>query len=102
MADPEPERSSSSRSAREFTVSGRVQGVGFRWFTQRCARALDLQGWVRNSPDGSVEVLAEGHRGALDAFESDLRSGPPGSLVRGVEVREAAVTGRFSGFDVVY
>lgn len=102
MAVPEPERSSSSRSAREFTVSGRVQGVGFRWFTLRRARALDLRGWVRNNPDGSVEVRAEGHSLALDALESNLRTGPPGSSVRGVKMREAEFTGRFTGFDIVY
>lgn len=58
------------------TVTGRVQGVGFRDATARTARRLGLAGWVRNRADGSVEVLAEGDEAALADLESFLRTGP--------------------------
>ena len=67
-------------------VSGRVQGVGFRYFTQHEARRLGLNGYVRNLPDGRVEVVAEGSRRALEALVSALREGPAGAWVRGVQV----------------
>lgn len=102
MAVREPGRSSSSPSAREFTVFGRVQGVGFRWFTLRRGRALGVSGWVRNNPDGSVGVRAEGCPSALNALESDLRSGPPGASVTDIRVREAEFSGKFTGFEVAY
>lgn len=62
-------------------VSGRVQGVGFRWFTQRAARAHGLGGFVQNLPDGSVACEAEGPAERLQAFVADLRRGPRGSHV---------------------
>lgn len=64
-----------------YLVSGRVQGVGFRYFVLRQAKALALAGWVRNLHDGRVEVLAAGDEGALAALEGRLWSGPPGSQV---------------------
>jgi acylphosphatase len=70
---------------RGFRVRGRVQGVGFRWWTQRTGSALGLGGHVRNLSDGSVEVHAAGPGDALDAFERALHEGPPGSRVSSVE-----------------
>jgi acylphosphatase len=67
--------------ARHFFVSGRVQGVGFRHFTWRTAHALGACGWVRNLPDGGVEVWAEGSGAVLDAFQRALETGPSGSHV---------------------
>ena len=67
------------------TVRGRVQGVGFRWFVCREARALGLTGRVANLPDGSLEVAAEGDRAALDGLLFALRTGPAGSHVSAVE-----------------
>ena len=67
-------------------VSGRVQGVGFRWSAVAEARRLGLRGRVRNAADGSVEVEAEGAAGALAQFLAWLRRGPPGARVTGVEV----------------
>lgn len=55
--------------ARHYIVTGRVQGVGFRWFTQNRARSLGLCGWVRNMPNGTVEVWAEGPPSDLDSLE---------------------------------
>jgi acylphosphatase len=64
-----------------FLIQGRVQGVGFRWFVQREASELDLRGWVRNTEDGDVEVLAAGEPADLDELRSTLRRGPRGARV---------------------
>jgi len=68
-------------AARQFTVSGRVQGVGFRFFVADAARREGLSGWVRNLPDGRVEALAEGEPEALDRLEAQLRRGPASARV---------------------
>jgi acylphosphatase len=64
-----------------FLIQGRVQGVGFRWFVQREASELNLRGWVRNTEDGDVEVVAAGEAGDLDELRLSLRKGPRGSRV---------------------
>lgn len=67
-----------------FLVRGRVQGVGFRWFVQREASELELRGWVRNTEDGDVEVLASGSLDDLNELRRSLRRGPRGSRVDNV------------------
>lgn len=74
---------------RKFVVRGRVQGVGFRWFVEREARALGISGWVRNNSDGSVEVLASGTREQLSGLRSRLQQGPRASRVDNVEEADA-------------
>ena len=69
-----------------LVVSGRVQGVGFRWFVREAARQHRLAGWVRNRPDGSVELEASGDDGAFRQFVEEIREGPPGARVD--EIRE--------------
>lgn len=64
-----------------FLIQGRVQGVGFRWFVQREASELELRGWVRNTEDGDVEVVAAGEPADLDDLRSSLKQGPRGSRV---------------------
>jgi len=64
-----------------FLIQGRVQGVGFRWYVHREASELSLRGWVRNTEDGDVEVVAAGETGDLDELRSSLRKGPRGSRV---------------------
>ena len=64
-----------------FLIQGRVQGVGFRWYVQREAGELDLRGWVRNTEDGEVEVLASGPVEDLAELRASLRRGPRGSRV---------------------
>ena len=64
-----------------FLIRGRVQGVGFRWFVQREAGELELRGWVRNTEDGDVEVVATGEPADLDELRAGLRQGPRGSRV---------------------
>jgi acylphosphatase len=64
-----------------FLIRGRVQGVGFRWFVHREASELDLRGWVRNTEDGDVEVVASGTPEDLTELLASLRRGPRGSRV---------------------
>jgi acylphosphatase len=64
-----------------FLVQGRVQGVGFRWFVHREASELNLRGWVRNTEEGEVEVLASGGVDDLAELRASLRRGPRGSRV---------------------
>jgi len=83
-------------------VSGRVQGVGYRFFARSEARRHDLVGWVRNDPDGSVSVVAEGPRGGLESFVNSLREGPPGSRVRDISISWEPPDERFTDFRVRY
>ncbi len=62
--------------ARKFLISGMVQGVGYRFFTQRAAAKHQVRGYVKNLPDGRVEVLAEGPPERVEAFKHDLAAGP--------------------------
>lgn len=80
-------------TARRAVVRGRVQGVGFRFFAERTARALGLHGWVRNRSDGTVETLAEGEEQAVGEYLERLRRGPLGSRVDEVVVEEASAEG---------
>lgn len=66
-------------------VRGRVQGVGFRWFVQEEARSLDLAGWVRNGPDGSVEIEADGEQAGVQKLREALSLGPRGARVETVD-----------------
>jgi len=74
---------------RRYVVTGRVQGVGFRWFVEREAKLLALRGWVRNRYDGSVEVLACGTDEQLGRLYTKLRTGPPAARVDDVDVQDA-------------
>ena len=74
------------RFARQYLITGRVQGVGFRWFVREQARALGLSGLVRNQPDGSVLVDAAGTARGLAQLEDALARGPSGAEVLAVEV----------------
>ena len=89
------------RKALRLLISGRVQGVGFRYFTVREARQLDLVGTVANLPDGRVEVEVAGDAAALDEFKNRLREGPPGARVTGVDEQELSAVPPWHGFDVV-
>jgi acylphosphatase len=80
-------------------VSGRVQGVAFRYYTLQSAQDLALAGWVRNLRDGRVEVEFEGKPEAVRAMEAWLRRGPPSAVVRDVELTELAPRGE-KGFEI--
>jgi len=81
-------------------VSGRVQGVFFRDHTRRWATSLGLTGWVRNMPDGRVEVLAEGEKEKVEGLLSKLRLGPPLASVENVTVAWGEYSGEFSDFRI--
>jgi acylphosphatase len=82
------------------TIQGRVQGVGFRYFSKGWADRLRLTGWVRNLPDGSVEVFACGPRPALEQFMQRLEEGPVGSRVETARLQWLEVTGKWDGFEI--
>lgn len=84
------------------TVSGRVQGVGFRNFVQKQANELDLVGYVRNLPGGEVEVVAEGPAEQLEQLRQKLWKGPMLSKVADVKDVQSDAIGEFSGFSVKY
>jgi acylphosphatase len=88
------------RVARRYLISGRVQGVGFRFFTEAAAAREGLHGWVQNLPDGRVEAAVEGEAEAVERFERNVRHGPPGARVRDVEVDETVPTHRQTGFSI--
>ena len=89
-----------SAHARRFVVRGRVQGVGFRWFVEHEAAILQVAGWVRNNPDGTVEVLAQGTRDQLSGLHSRLREGPRAARVDEVEVSDAQPVPGMASFQV--
>jgi acylphosphatase len=88
------------RVGRRFLISGRVQGVGYRWFAKDVADREGVTGWVRNLPDGRVEALAEGEAEAVTRMERALRSGPRGARVDEVYVDGEDPTGRYLDFSI--
>ena len=86
-------------TARRVTVSGRVQGVGFRFFVEEAARREGVRGWVRNLPDGRVEALVEGDEEAVTRVEQKIRRGPSSARVQDVQVHAEPPTGQ-AGFEI--
>lgn len=84
---------------KHYVISGRVQGVGFRAYTQRCARELGVNGWVRNLHDGRVEVVAAGIKDIMVLFEAKLKSGPTHGQVESL-IAESWKTFETLGFEV--
>jgi acylphosphatase len=90
----------STDAAIHVFVSGRVQGVGFRFFVRAKASAYGLDGFVRNLPDGRVEVVAAGEEPVLKGFIEDLQEGPPGSSVRECRVDWLSSAAGYEGFSI--
>ncbi len=86
--------------ARHYYLAGRVQGVGFRFFAYEVAQREGIQGWVRNLPDGRVEVAAEGEAESMTRFEAAIRRGPAAARVDDCEVEIETPTVRYPGFSV--
>ncbi len=80
-------------------ISGRVQGVGFRWATQRAAVSLGARGYVRNLPDDRVEAVFEGNESIVDQALAFVRKGPAGALVTGVETESLPSAG-YTEFEI--
>lgn len=87
-----------TRKAARLIVEGRVQGVGYRWWAVEIARRIGLDGWVRNRPDGSVEILAIGETGDIDRLAVVCREGPRSASVRQLRV-EASEDDGSTGFE---
>ena len=83
-------------TCKRFVISGRVQGVGFRYFVQSVASRESVVGWVRNLDDGRVETAAAGETDAMERFEQALRQGPPASRVETVIVDDSFPLGPMS------
>ena len=86
--------------ARKYFISGKVQGVGYRYFVARLARELQLGGWVRNLSDGRVEAFVSGPAVKLKKLEGELRIGPPRAEVRSVEAEDAPADAKIEGFHI--
>jgi acylphosphatase len=87
------------KQSRLYRVTGRVQGVGYRFFAERAALDLALQGYVRNLPDGRVEVYATGDESSLDELRKQLQQGPLAARVEQVEEQEAPLK-KFRNFSI--
>jgi acylphosphatase len=93
----------SEKPARGFLlrISGRIQGVGFRYWTAKQAARLRVTGWVRNEADGTVSCACAGEPAALDAFAAALRLGPPSARVDALEIKPLAAGETFRRFDII-
>ena len=86
------------RIGRRFVITGRVQGVGFRYFTRDAAAREGVTGWVTNRADGCVEAYIEGESEAVTRVERAIRRGPPGARVNDVQVDVEEPSGAYSDF----
>ncbi|MFP4020347.1 MAG: acylphosphatase [Halanaerobium sp.] len=82
-------------------LSGRVQGVGFRAFTQRQASVLDIKGWVKNLADGRVEVVIQGEKNKVKQMIEKLKSGPSYARVDNIEIKDQELD-NFKSFDITF
>jgi acylphosphatase len=89
-------------TAKHVFYSGRVQGVGFRYSTKRLASGFDVTGWVKNLPDGRVELMAQASdTDELDAFLEDIQQSSLGSHIKGREVTAVAAEPNLRGFSIL-
>ena len=86
--------------ARRFFISGRVQGVGYRYFVQRASARHQVRGYVQNLDDGRVEVVAEGSEKAVEEFKKDLAAGPTNSQVGEIEEIVLEPSGLYPSFRI--
>jgi acylphosphatase len=89
-------------SSAHIVVSGMVQGVGFRYFIQHHAKQLGLTGWVRNLPNGDVEIEAQGDRVAVENLIAYARRGPRSAVVSNADVEWKDPRGRYDRFEIAY
>jgi len=97
---PTPRYVFTVKVAKKYTISGRVQGVGYRFFAERVANQLGIHGYVKNLWDDNVEVYAIGDEASLEEFKRHLAEGPRGARVTGVEESDAPVNSRYKRFEI--
>ena len=90
-----------NRSRLHIFYSGRVQGIGFRYTVKSLARGFEVTGTVRNLSDGRVEMVSEGSREELDAFQRAVQDSEVGRFIRQEEVNWSGATGGFRGFEII-
>jgi len=83
-------------------ISGRVQGVFYRAFTEDIARGLNLKGWVRNTPNGDVEAVFEGEKSDIEKAIEHLKKGPPAAIVKNINISWEDFKGEFKSFEIRY
>ena len=86
--------------AKQITVYGRVQGVGFRYFVEHIGNRMGLRGNVRNCPDSTVEIVVEGDAGKIADFIKQVEKGPSLARVQRVDIVDMPVTGSYSSFSI--
>jgi acylphosphatase len=91
-----------SKSRAKLIIKGMVQGVNFRYYTQREAQKRNLTGWVRNLPDGSVAALFEGDENEVESMIQWCRSGPPSAQVTEMIVQPEDYRGEFESFSIQF
>lgn len=94
---------SCTQNAYHVTYSGSVQGVGFRFTVIRFARQYDsLTGYVKNNPDGTVEMHVEGNSSEVESLLEDIVTGPHAAYIRNVQARIVPASGHYTSFDITY
>jgi len=88
-------------TARQYLFAGRVQGVGFRYSTKQLAKGFDVLGWVKNLPDGRVELQLMGEEEELDEFLQELHDSPLGHHIQEQEERSVPLLDNVKGFSIV-
>jgi acylphosphatase len=91
-----------SATVRRYLISGRVQGVGYRFFTKRLALSVGVVGWVKNLPDGRVEARAAGTPAELEAFREGLHVGPTAGRVEQIEELDSGDQPVWTQFEITY
>src|SRR5258708_6982884 len=82
-------------------AGGRVQGVGFRMYTKKEAEALKLSGWIKNLPDGRVEIIVQGKESRLQRFIKWCQKGPPSARVADLEIERSIVSKLYASFEIL-
>ncbi len=95
-------KANSQKKAFRARIFGLVQGVGFRYSTQDKARRLGVKGYVRNMPDGCVEVFAEGEKESIEDLLLWLKKGPPGAYVQQVDYNPVSYRGLYNSFTIEF
>lgn len=85
-----------------YYISGNVQGVGFRWYATSIANEFGIVGWVRNMPDGRVEIIAEGEIDSLNSFTNKLKTSYLGLNIHYIDIVKEQPTGEFKSFKIIF